>query len=183
MKISSKLTIGEFAALIASKLRERGIEAALSGGAVVSIYTDNRYQSFDADFISPDDNKKIEAAMTDLGFKKKGKDFSHPDTDFFVEFPTGPLSVGRKIIKPENEITIKGNSLRLLSPTQAVMDRLCAFFFWNDRQGLDQAIWIARAQPIKISIIKKWAKEEGETEKFEEFLSELKSGGINEPSA
>ena len=78
MKISSKLTIGEFAALIATKLREHGIETALSGGAVVSIYTDNKYQSFDADFISPDDNKKIETAMTSLGFKKKGKDFTHP---------------------------------------------------------------------------------------------------------
>ena len=174
MKISAKLTIGEFAALIASRLRKYGVETTLTGGAVVSIYTKNKYQSFDADFISPQESKQIETAMTDLGFKKKGKDFVHPDSKFYVEFPSGPLAVGGTVIKPGNQMNIKGNKLRLLSPTQAVMDRLCAFFFWNDRQGLDQAIWIAEAQNVNLSTVKKWAENEGETDKFNEFIAELK---------
>lgn len=175
MKITTKLTIGEFAALVATQLRKYGIDTVLSGGAVVSIYTNNKYQSFDIDFISPADVKKIDSAMTELGFKKKGKDFSHPDTHFFVEFPSGPLAVGNRIIRSENEITIKGQKLKLLSPTQSVMDRLCAYFFWNDRQSLDQAIWIAQAQPIKLSFIDKWAREEGELTKFRDFSKALKT--------
>lgn len=174
MKISPKLTIGEFAALVATSLRKHGIETTLTGGAVVSIYTKNKYQSFDADFISPQESKQIEIAMKNLGFKKNGKDFIHPDSSFYVEFPSGPLAVGETIIKPGSQINIKGNKLRLLSPTQAVMDRLCAFFFWNDRQGLDQAVWIAEAQNVKLSTVKKWAESEGETDKFNEFVAELK---------
>lgn len=47
MKIEwQKIGIKELAALISGKLRENGIDAILVGGACVSIYTKNRYQSF-----------------------------------------------------------------------------------------------------------------------------------------
>jgi hypothetical protein len=36
------------------------MSAVLVGGAVVSIYTNNKYESYDLDFISPDDHVKIE---------------------------------------------------------------------------------------------------------------------------
>jgi hypothetical protein len=42
MKISREMTIGEFAALIATYLQSKGISAVLTGGAVVSIYTENK---------------------------------------------------------------------------------------------------------------------------------------------
>jgi hypothetical protein len=48
MKISRKMTIGEFAAMIASHLQSQGISTVLTGGAVVSIYTENKYMSYDA---------------------------------------------------------------------------------------------------------------------------------------
>ncbi len=63
MKISRKMPIGEFAALIASCLQSKGISTVLTGGAVVSIYTENKYMSYDADFISPQDQKIISKAM------------------------------------------------------------------------------------------------------------------------
>ncbi len=46
MKISRKMTIGEFAAVIASYLRSKSISAILTGGAVVPIYTENKYYQF-----------------------------------------------------------------------------------------------------------------------------------------
>jgi hypothetical protein len=167
------MSIGEFAALVASKLEAKGISTVLSGGAVVSIYTDNKYMSYDADFITASDNKKINEVMSELGFKKQGKDFKHPETNFFVEFPTGPLAVGNQLIKAKGQLEFKGHKLKLLSPTESVMDRLAGYFHWNDLQNLDQAIWIARQHPVKLEKIKKWAKDEGHSEKFEIFRKKL----------
>ena len=175
MKISRKTSIGEFAALVASHLQSKGISTVLTGGAVVSIYTENKYMSYDADFISPTDQKTINKAMQELGFEKHGKDFRHKQTDFFVEFPSGPLAIGNQLIQAEAELVFKGHKLKLLSPTQSVMDRLAAYFHWNDLQCLDQAVWIAVKQPVQITKIKEWAKHEGEEEKFNIFLQNLKN--------
>jgi hypothetical protein len=175
MKISKKMSVGEFAALVASHLQSKGISTVLTGGAVVSIYTENKYMSYDADFISPADQKIINKAMQELGFEKHGKDFSHKQTDFFVEFPSGPLAIGDQLVQAEAELNIKGHKLKLLSPTQSVMDRLAAYFHWNDLQCLDQAVWIAMKQPVQIYKIKEWAKREDEESKFNVFLNNLKN--------
>ena len=174
MKISKKMTIGEFAALVASLLELKGISTVLTGGAVVSIYTENKYMSYDADFISPTDHKTINSVMQELGFEQHGKDFRHKNTDFFVEFPSGPLAIGDELVQAVSQLEFNGNKLKLLSPTQSVMDRLSAYFHWNDLQCLDQAIWIAEMQPVRISKIREWAKREGEEEKFKTFLNGLK---------
>jgi hypothetical protein len=42
--ISEKTTLIELAAIVSDALENAGIIATLSGGAAVSIYTDNRYQ-------------------------------------------------------------------------------------------------------------------------------------------
>lgn len=99
MKITKKMSIGEFAALIASYLQSKKISTVLTGGAVVSIYTENKYMSYDVDFISPADQKIICKAMEELGFEKHGKDFRHKQTDFFVEFPSGPLAIATCIMR------------------------------------------------------------------------------------
>lgn len=116
MKISKNLTLGEFAAFVASQLKSRDIETELTGGAVVSIYTNNKYQSNDADFISPAGHQKITQAMLEVGFEKKGRDFRHPNTDFFVEFPSGPLAIGNQRVKAESELQLKGNNLNFYLP-------------------------------------------------------------------
>lgn len=174
MKITRKQSIGEFAAVVSSLLQAQDVEAVLTGGAVVSIYTDNKYESFDIDFISNSEHARIAKILLAAGFKEQGKNFSHPDTNYFVEFPPGPLSVGRQQIAAEGSIEIKGNKLKLLSPTQSVMDRLAAFFFWNDKQALDQALWVAEKHPIKLEKIRAWAKSEDALENFAEFMSLLK---------
>lgn len=175
MKITKDMSLGELAALVASELRKLKIDTVLTGGAVVSIYTENKYQSSDLDYISPNEHRDIENALVDLGFKKEGRSFTHPDTDFYVEFPKGPLAIGREVVDPEGEVVIGGNKLVLLSPTQSVMDRLAAFYHWNDRQSLDQALWIAEKHPVNVEKIRAWSQSEGGLQKFHEFLNSLKS--------
>jgi|GEM_PF-4859020 len=47
--------------------------------------------------------------------------------------------------------------LRLLSPTDCVKDRLAAYYRWNDRQSLQQAILVARMCDINLDEIERWS--------------------------
>jgi hypothetical protein len=51
-RITASTTLEELAAIVSTTLDAAGITAVLSGGAVVSIYTNNEYESSDLDFIS-----------------------------------------------------------------------------------------------------------------------------------
>jgi hypothetical protein len=172
--ISPTTTREQLAAIVVSKLREQNINAVLVGGSVVSIYTDNKYESVDLDFISSADQKKLAAALGELGFTSRGKDFVHPQTAFSIEFPSGPLAIGDDVpVIAEGKITVDGVDIVLLSPTQSVMDRLAWFFHDNDRQCLDQAVWIAQKHPINLDKIKQWAIKERNEAKLKVFLSRL----------
>jgi ABC-type transport system substrate-binding protein len=172
--ISSETTREELAAIIVSALEASGIEAVLTGGSVVSIYTDNQYESRDLDFISPSTKKEIDKAMTAIGFTASGKDYLHPDTAFTVEFPTGPLGIGDEHIVAEGEMEVEGTVIKMLSPTQSAMDRLSQFYFWQDRQGLDQAVMICKSQNVSLDKIRAWSEKNGELEKYKIFVDALK---------
>lgn len=175
MKITKKSDIQTIASIVCDCLLKHGIDAVLSGGAVVSIYTNNEYESKDLDFVSSSDIKEIEKALIAIGFtKSSGRHFTHPDTEYFVEFPKPPLAIGDMPIKEWATQNNKAGRLQLLTPTHSVMDRLAGYFHWNDKQNLDQALMIAKKHPIKIKDIESWAKSEGETEKFEVFKERLR---------
>lgn len=174
MKFPRQPTLEQFAIAVASELKGHGIDVILTGGAVVSIYSTGKYVSKDADFISATDHKTIKKVMHTLGFKNVGKNFYHDGTDFSVEFPGTQLVIGNSLMKPDGKIKRKGFTLRLLSPTQCVMDRLAAFYHWRDRQSLDQALLVASSHPIKINSVEAWSKSEGEEIKFNEFLNKLR---------
>ncbi len=176
-KIQPKMSVEEIAALVSEALKNNGIDAVLTGGAVVSIYSDNEYQSYDLDYVIQGIGKNVDIAMNELGFKRKsGRHFKHTKTEFFVEFPSGPLAIGNEPVK---EIATKCNefgTIRLLPPTECVMDRLAAFYFWNDEQCLDQAVIVAKRHSVKIKKIENWSDREGMGDKFKQFLLRLKSG-------
>lgn len=160
---------------MSAALEAAGISAVLSGGAVVSIYTENQYESGDLDFISSANIKSIADAIGSLGFVRRGRMFSHPRTPLFVEFPAGPLAIGDQLISATEvaERRTAAGTLRLLTPTQCVMDRLAAYFHWNDLQSLDQALMVASNQSVNISRLEDWAKREGAGEKLETFKKRL----------
>ena len=66
--IDKNTTIKELALIVSTKLRESNIDTVLVGGvlvggAVVSIYTKNEYESGDLDFISYAGEKELINAM------------------------------------------------------------------------------------------------------------------------
>ena len=172
-RITAATTIEELAAIVSTTLEAAGISAVLSGGAVVSIYTNNEYESNDLDFISPASTNRIAEAMAALGFARHARMFSHPLTPLFVEFPAGPLAIGDELIREVGEKRTAAGTIRLLTPTQCVMDRLAAYFHWNDLQSLDQAVMVASSQKISFAKLNAWAKREGASEKLEKFKQKL----------
>jgi hypothetical protein len=55
------------------------------------------------------------------------------------------------------------------------MDRLASYFHWDDRQGLEQAIAVARRHPVDRARIESWALGERAGAKLAEFLERLRS--------
>lgn len=159
---------------IAEALKEKNIDVILTGGAVVSIYSEGKYVSKDVDFLSVTDHQIIKKAMFELGFKNIGKDFYHDDCLFTAEFPGYELVIGNEPMKAEGKIKSGKFTLKLLSPTQCVMDRLAAFYHWKDRQSLQQAVMVAKNQPVKLKTIEVWSGNEGMSDRYKVFLQELK---------
>jgi hypothetical protein len=165
----------ELAAYIQSVLQGEGITVVLSGGSAVSFYSGNKYVSKDLDLINTGfaRRSRIKSVMEKIGFEEKGRYFINSETRFFVEFPDGPLSVGEEPVKEVNEFELTTGTLRILSPTDCVKDRLCAFYFWNDKQGLAQAILVAKSQKVDLKEIKRWSKAEDKEQEFGIFKKTL----------
>ncbi len=176
MKNIADMAVKELAALVCRVLQEAEITVTLTGGACVTIWSLGKYVSHDLDFIEegPIPRGKIRDALKTIGFKPKDRYFVHPDTNFFIEFPTGPLMVGDQRIERVSEQKTSVGTLRLLTPTDCVKDRLAAFFHWNDRQSLEQALLVARAQEINLADIRRWSQSENNDEKFREFENALR---------
>ena len=170
------LPLEELAIFLSDHLAKHGIDTVLSGGACVSIYTRNKFLSYDLDFVLLNyiSRKKIVSSLKSIGFREDGRHFRHADTPFIVEFLAPPPSVGEEPIGKIEEIRKGGMVLKLLSPTDCVKDRLAAFYHWNDRQSLEQAILVCLDKEIDMGEIEKWSVKEGMAEKFEAFRDSLR---------
>lgn len=172
--LDKDITLKGFAMRVGKILKDAGIDAVLTGGAVVSIYTHNQYRSFDLDFITHSPLKDLKKAFEGTGFYREGRYFKHPETEFFIDFPAPPLSVGNEPVTEFREMVSENQYLKLLTPTYCVMDRLAAYYHWNDPQALAQALMVARENEIDLERIEKWSREEGMGEKYGFFLLQYK---------
>jgi hypothetical protein len=151
-EITENMSLKELAALVSETLERAGIVATLSGGAAVGIYSENRYESNDLDFVTVSPVDALEKALTPLGFVRTGSPrlsvFDHPATQWYLEFPPSPLSFGDTYVDPKNcaKIETPVGSLRIITPTHSVMDRLIAAASWHEPQSLEQALLVARHQ-------------------------------------
>lgn len=162
---------------VATHLKGKGIDTILVGGAVVSIYSEGAYKSGDLDFVLVSlFTKGLPEAMKQIGFVKMGgRHFVHPDCQHIhVEFPGGFLGIGDdNNIKPD-EVECEGVKIKILSPTDCVKDRLASYFHFKARECLDQAVIVGKKHPVKLDAIKKWCKNEGADNTYEDFIQGLK---------
>jgi hypothetical protein len=166
--------------MISQALERAGISGTLSGGAAVSVYSDNEYLSRDLDFVSSERNAVIARALAPLGFHGEAgsREFNHPHTDYYVEFPPGPLAFGETVIPDEDATTTQTSfgPLRIVTATQSVMDRLAAYIAWNDNQAFDQAVMVASRQQLDWPALRAWGAREGMDPTVFEKLRERATG-------
>lgn len=171
----SEMTQLELAAFVQSHLATNGIDVVLSGGAVVAFYTSGKYVSLDIDLVNRYISKRslISNHMENLGFKEVGRQFFHPETEFYVEFPPGPLSIGEDKVVNISVVELETGKLRLISPTDCVKDRLAWYYHAGDNQCLFQATIVSKEQEVDLFEIRDWSTREGKYEEYQKIKDQL----------
>ncbi|MCP5506548.1 MAG: hypothetical protein H7A38_06665 [Chlamydiales bacterium] len=170
----NNIKIDELAAFVSELLRKEGIEAILVGGACVTIYSKNRYQSYDLDFVTFEEIKRVKKVLALGGFYEKNGYFKHQDCPYFIEFVNPPVAVGREPIHQFGQIKNRSGTIQLLRVEDCIKDRLAGYFHWDDQESLIQAIDVCLEVKANLAEVKKWAQEEGFIDKYQRFIKELK---------
>lgn len=132
----------------------------------MSIFSANAYESRDLDFVTSAGGAAIERAIAPLGFHRRSRyarEFDHPMSPWYVEFPPGPLAFGVAVVDHRDVPTVQTayGPMRIVTPTHIIMDRLAAYAHWKDGQSWDQAVWVAERQDINWPALERWAHDEG----------------------
>jgi hypothetical protein len=168
--LSAASTLLEVAVAVSEALERAGIVAPLTGGAATAIYTDNRYLTKDLDFVTSARAKALTAVLEPLGFTASpdGRHFTHEPSGWLVEFPPGPLAFGDTVLgNVDIPVLDTGyGQVRIITPTQSLMDRLAAYFHWNQQRPLrDQARALVQTLDpfgrIDWDALYEWAEREG----------------------
>ena len=165
----------DLAGLIVQTLASHNIDVVLVGGSCVCLWTNERFGSLDLDFIdlSYMRRKEIAAALATIGFKPQGntKYFRHPDSKWSIEFPTGPPAIGHEQIESERIASLETSlgTIRLLSPTDTIKDRLLWWYLEKDRQCWEQALDIARNHTVNWSDLETWHRGEDYADRYSDF--------------
>lgn len=166
MPITRETTLEELAATISQALEASGVRATLSGGSAVSVYAMNEYESDDLDFVASHGQAALRDAVKPLGFvpSVNRRQFEHPQIDWLVEFPPGPLAFGDTLVVHEDlpVLETRFGPLRIISPTLSVLDRLASYYYFNDNQCWDQAAMVARHQTVDWDAVRAWVVREGQ---------------------
>jgi len=171
--ITAESSLVEVAFAVCSALHRAGVTAVLSGGGAATFYAPEAIQSFDLDFILevyPRDGDPGHV-LVDLGFENVGHDYVHKLSRYQLEFPRGPLAVGDDLIRSWNTVTDGDLLLHVISATDSCRDRLAAFYHFQDRSALEQALAVAAAVNTDLDLekIRAWSKRESMSEPFAVF--------------
>jgi hypothetical protein len=179
--ITRASTLADVCFAVTQALETHGMIGILTGGSAAAIYAPQAYLSNDADFVMLDDESlgDIAVALRALGFEREGRSrlFSHPESEFTLDFPKGPLAVGGDYVRETHVVDRDGVSLRILTRTDCVRDRLAHFYHWDDYTALNAAVAVAAANidEVDMEAVEQWTTRESEalTKKFHEFKRRL----------
>ena len=111
--------------------------------------------------------------MAKTGFERRANQYFHPRARFYVEFPPGPLGIGRDYRIVPIELKVGHSTILALSATDSCRDRLAAFLHWRDQQNLKTAVQVALKSEVNLELIRSWCASEGVPTGFDEFLRSL----------
>ena len=136
-------------------LDRAGETAVLCGGSAAAYYVPDRYRSLDLDFVlhvgaAP---HIVNRALAEIGYHRTYEGFyAHEHLAFTIEFPVGPLSIGRDAISSWR-IDHRGDLLlNVLTPFDVVRDRFMHYWAWGDETALRAAVAITRAHSADVNL-------------------------------
>lgn len=151
---------------VASHLEAAGISTVLVGGAATAVHLGGAYRSGDIDLLidsfPPPNAKTLGRAMEEIGFRREGRHYRHPECrHLFVEFIQNSLHIGKDYrIEPQDWFA-ESVRVRTLSPTDCIKDPMASYVYFEARECLDQAALVAAANPIRWESVEEWAANEG----------------------
>jgi len=158
---------------VCTALFRAGTTAVLSGGGAAALYAPDAIQSYDLDFIITLSGEGMAPgeALGALGYRLAGQHYENPASKFLVEFPPGPLAIGDDLVSAWETLGEGEGVLHVISPTDSCRDRLAAFYHFQDRSALGQALAVFREQAGRIHLdrIRLWSEREGQARAFDEF--------------
>ena len=173
VQISPESTLIDVAYLVCTALHDAGTVAVLTGGSSAAFYAPDRVQSGDADFIITMSADEAAAGyeIAQLGFTHIGGTYSHPATIYTLEFPPGPLAIGKALVDRYDTFRRGQHQLlHVLTRSDTVCLCLSKFYFWDDRSSLVSALAVAASGAIDLQYILKWSIAEGcDLQKLNEF--------------
>ncbi|MGA2392911.1 MAG: hypothetical protein ABSH03_06145 [Candidatus Lustribacter sp.] len=146
MTLTGSATLIDVAFAVCTALDRVGTIGVLTGGSAATFYVPDRYQSLDVDFVLRvvPQRHVVDEAMRSLGFSALPSGiYGHPDLAVTVEFPRGPMAIGRDIIRTWSTQRRGDELLHINTVTDCVRDRFMHFWAWNDRSALDAALAVA----------------------------------------
>ncbi len=170
-----KISLEDLAGFLSEEFRKNGIDIILVGGACATLYSHNRYQSYDLDFVTYEDMKKVKLLLKTLGFSEQRGYFRHKHCQWIVEFVSPPIAIGSQPVIVFHEKKVALGMIKMLRVEDSVKDRLASYFHWNDKQGLEQAISICEECDVDYEEIRNWSVKEGFIDKFQEFQNKLQN--------
>lgn len=153
----------EFA--VCTVLAQAGETAVLCGGSAAAYYVPDEYQSFDVDFILHVGAARhgIDRALEGLGYARVREGFyEHAALPYMVEFPIGPLAIGREEVASWRTDRRAHEILHVLTPTDVVRDRFLHYWAWKDEGALRVALAVARAKRREVDLdeVRAWCERE-----------------------
>jgi hypothetical protein len=148
----SSLIDGAFA--VCTAMDAAGYTAILCGGSAATYYAPDAYMSADDDFVMTVEipRSDISSILAPLGFRENGRIYVHDAVVWTVDFPRGPLAIGRDIVTRWVTDRRGDELLHVISATDSVRDRFMHYFAWNDYSGLVQAVAVAKAQQERVDL-------------------------------
>lgn len=135
------LSLAELAAVVSGHLKSHGVEVVVVGGSAITLHVPDVYTSMDVDFAATSglDHRRITIALEQLGFRRDGRVFTHPETPYAIDFVTDRPIIDQRPVYDFAEIRTANGTVRVLHLEDAIADRVAAFLYWSDSQSLDVA--------------------------------------------
>ena len=141
----------------------------LVGGSAVAFYTAGNYATQDIDLCGS--STLIDSVLVPEGFRKDGRYWIHEELDILVECP------GSEPPKRVLDVELKnGDHVYVSSIEDMIVDRLCAFAFWDSPSDGEWARLMLESDTEEFAIDWDYLEERAEEESVVKELKQIKEG-------